>query len=395
MNSRRVGTTVVVALCLGSIVAACAPVKEPVKKPPPPAAELPPPPPDQGPPPNSPTLATDTAFVTGLTNPWDMAFLPDGTMFFTQRAGPVKVRLPNGTINDIVTPDVLTGGEAGMNGIAVDPDYASNRFVYTYYSSTANDNRIVRWQVNATLNGIDGSTVIASGIPRSVEHNGGRVRFGPDGKLWFTTGDASTGPLAQDLSQLGGKTARINSDGTTPGDNPFIGQPGIDARIYTYGHRNPQGLAFRPGNDVPYTSEHGPNINDEVNQLIAGGNGGWDPNTNGTYDQFVPMTDLQKFPDAMIPAWRSGDSFTLAPSGATFLTGSQWQSWENQLVVAFLKDSKARVMFLDGNGNVSFATPILENGVRLRSAVQGPDGNLYIATDVGGGLGAIWKVTPS
>jgi aldose sugar dehydrogenase len=385
MNARRVVTTVVVALSLGSIVAACAPVKQP-----------PPPPPDQGPPPDSPTLATDMGFVTGLTNPWDMAFLPDGTMFFTQRPGPVKVRLPNGTIRDIVTPgDVLTGGEAGMNGIAVDPDYASNRFIYTYYSSTANDNRIVRWQVNATLNGIDGSTVIASGIPRSNEHNGARVRFGPDGKLWFTTGDASTGPLPQDLSQLGGKTARINSDGTTPGDNPFVGQPGIDARIYTYGHRNPQGLAFRPGNNVPYTSEHGPNINDEVNQLVAGGNGGWDPNNGGAYNQFVPMTDLLKFPDAMIPAWRSGDSFTLAPSGATFLTGSQWKSWENQLVVAFLKDSKARVMFLDGNGNVSFATPILENGVRLRSAVQGPDGNLYIATDVGGGLGAIWKITPS
>jgi glucose/arabinose dehydrogenase len=97
----------------------------------------------------------------------------------------------------------------------------------------------------------------------------------------------------------------------------------------------------------------------------------------------------------MIPAWRSGDSFTLAPSGCTFLQGAQWKSWEGALLVAFLKDSKARVMFLDESGNVDFATPILANGVRLRSAVQGPDGNLYISTDVGGGGGAIWKIVPS
>jgi aldose sugar dehydrogenase len=107
------------------------------------------------------------------------------------------------------------------------------------------------------------------------------------------------------------------------------------------------------------------------------------------------MTDLEKFPDAMIPAWRSGDSFTLAPSGCTFLTGSQWGSWDGALVVAFLKDSVARVMFLDGNGQVDSVTPILDNGVRLRSAVEGPDGNLYISTDVGGGGGAIWQVVPS
>jgi aldose sugar dehydrogenase len=377
-------------LCLGLIAAACAPTKQP-----PPGPQLPPPPPDLGLPPNSPSLTTTTNFVTGLSNPWDMAFLADGTMFFTQRAGPVKVRLGNGTINDIVTPgDVLIGGEAGMNGIAVDPNYASNRFIYTYYSSSANDNRIVRWQVNTTLNGIDGSTVIASGIPRSDQHNGGRIRFGPDGKLWFTTGDASTGPLPQDLSQLGGKTARINSNGTTPADNPFVGQPGIDDRIYTFGHRNPQGLAFQPGDGVPYASEHGPGINDEVNKLVVGGNGGWDPNTDGNYDQNPPMTDLQKFPDAMIPVWRSGDSGTVAPSGCTFLSGAQWKSWDGALLVAFLKDSKARVMFLDGDGSVAFATPILANGVRLRSAVQGPDGNLYISTDVGGGGGAIWQIVP-
>jgi glucose/arabinose dehydrogenase len=387
-SSRRLVTTVVIALSVGSIFAACAPPKAP---PPPPPPELPPPPPDQGPPPNSPTLVTDTGFVTGLSSPWEMAFLSDGTMFFTERdPGAVRVRLTNATINDVVTPaDVQP---FGMMGLAVDPNFASNKLIYTSYIAT-NDVRVVRWQVNDTFNGVVGDgTVLVDGLTIGNDHHGCRIAFGPDGKLWVTTGDSAIGTNPQDLNDLDGKVLRINSDGTAPNDNPFVGQPGDD-RIYTFGHRNPQGIAFQPGTGQPYNIDHGPNINDEVNQLMPGGNGGWDPIPD--YNQLVPMTDLQKFPDAMVPAWRSGDIDTVAPSGGTFLTGSQWKSWQNQLVVAFLKDSKARVMFLDGNGNVSFATPILENGVRLRTAVEGPDGNLYISTDVSVGLGAIWKVTPS
>ena len=372
----------------GLLVAACQP-------PPPPPPTLPPPPPDQGAPPNSPTLTTDTSFVTGLTNPWDMAFLDGGTMFFTQRPGPVSVRLTNGTINPIVTPgDVAPAGEAGMMGLAVDPNFAANRFLYACYTAT-NDNRVVRWEVNATLNGVVSPTptVLVSGLAKANFHDGCRVRFGPDGKLWVTTGDGGVGTAPQDLNSLNGKVLRLNPDGSAPTDNPFFGAtPGND-RIYTFGHRNPQGIAFRPSNGQAYNSEHGPDKNDEVNRLVAGGNGGWDPVPG--YNQGVPMTDLAKFPNAMIPAWRSGDSGTVAPSGATFLSGTQWKAWDGALLVVFLKDSKARVMFLDGSGNVSFATRILENGVRLRSAVQGPDGSLYIATDVGGGGGAIWKVTPN
>lgn len=389
MDVRRKLGGAFAVLCVGSILAACVPPPPP----PPPPPELRPPPPDQGPPPSSPALSTTTNYVAGLDNPWDMAFLSDGTMFFTERPGPVKVRLPNGVISNIVTPgDVAPAGEAGMMGLAVDPSFASNRLIYTCYTA-AGDNRVVRWQVNNTLNGVvDGGTVLVQALSKANFHDGCRIRFGPDGKLWVTTGDGGVGTAPQDLNRLEGKVLRINSDGSAPGDNPFVAQPGDD-RVYTFGHRNPQGITFRPGSNMPYAIEHGPDRNDEVNQLVAGGNGGWDPVPG--YDQNVPMTDLQKFPNAMIPAWRSGDSGTVAPSGGTFLTGSQWKSWDGALVVAFLKDSKARVMFLDGDGNVSFATPVLANGVRLRSAVQGPDGNLYISTDVGGGNGAIWQVVPS
>jgi glucose/arabinose dehydrogenase len=313
-------------------------------------------------------------------------------MFFTERPGPVKVRLTNGVVSPIVTPgDVAPAGEAGMMGLAVDPGFAANRLIYTCYTATG-DNRVVRWQVNNTLNGVTGAgTVLVQGLAKANFHDGCRIRFGPDGKLWITTGDGGVGSAPQNVDRLEGKVLRVNSDGSAPGDNPFVGQPGDD-RVYTFGHRNPQGIGFRPGDNTPYAIEHGPGNNDEVNELVAGGNGGWDPVPG--YNQSVPMTDLQKFPNAMIPAWRSGDSGTVAPSGGTFLTGAQWKSWNGALLVAFLKDSKARVMFLDGDGNVTFATPVLANGVRLRSAVQGPDGNLYISTDVGGGNGAIWRVVP-
>jgi glucose/arabinose dehydrogenase len=391
VDVRRNGGAALAVLCLGSILGACVAPKQPAPPQPPPP-QLRPPPPDQAPPADSPSLSRSN-LVTGLNNPWDMAFLSNGTMFFTERPGPVKVRLPNGVISNIVTPgDVAPAGEAGMMGLAVDPGFASNRLIYTCYTATG-DNRVVRWQVNNTLNGVvGGGTVLVQGLAKANFHDGCRIRFGPDGKLWVTTGDGGVGTAPQNLDSINGKVLRINSDGSAPSDNPFVGQPGDD-RVYTFGHRNPQGISFRPGDNAPYAIEHGPASNDEVNELVPGGNGGWDPVPG--YDQSVPMTDLQKFPNAMIPAWRSGDSGTVAPSGGTFLTGSQWKSWDGALVVAFLKDSRARVMFLDGNGNVSFATRILEDGIRLRSAVQGPDGNLYISTDVGGGNGAIWRVVPS
>src|SRR2546423_4712551 len=150
---------------------------------------------------NSPTSAS-AYFVTGLNNPWDMSFLSDGTMFFTERPGPVKVRLTNGTINTIVTPaDVAASVESGMMGLAVDPSFASNHFLYTCYT-TAGDNRVVRFHVNAALNGQDASTVLASGWAKANFHDGCRVRFGPDGKLWVTTGDGGGGPAPPDIHGL-------------------------------------------------------------------------------------------------------------------------------------------------------------------------------------------------
>jgi glucose/arabinose dehydrogenase len=168
------------------------------------------------------------------------------------------------------------------------------------------------------------------------------------------------------------------------------------SRWYTRGHRNPQGLAFRPGTNDPYSIEHGPDVNDEVNKLFNGGNGGWNP-TNGTdYDQSKPMTDPSLTP-SMTPVWQSG-GVTVAPSGGTFLNGPQWKTWNGALVVACLDGSpdvgqRLLVMHLTPDGTALTGPPVtaLARSTRLRAAVQGTDGNLYVVVDGGN----IWKVVPT
>jgi glucose/arabinose dehydrogenase len=383
------GRTLILAGIAAATLVAC----QPVKKPPPP--------------PEGPTLAAQTNFVTGLDHPWDIGFLPDGTMFFTERTGPIRVRLPNGTINLIADPaDEIDGGEGGMLGLAVDPQFASNRYVFTCFSSNAGgtpDNRLVRWTINPGFNGFSARTDVVPGLPYNVvasgRHSGCRPRFGPDGFLWIGTGDAATGINPQSGTSLGGKTLRVDRNGAAaPGNSP---PSGFDIRIYTYGHRNVQGMAFRPGNGQAYGVEHGPECDDEVNRLLNGQNYGWDPVPG--YNETVPMTDFNKFPDAIGAVWSSGCP-TIAPSGATFLSGSQWEAWEGALAVAVLHRNEGgllRVFFLNAAGDqvTGFVDATMVNAPsplpRLRSAVQGPDGNLYITTDVGGGGGAIWRVTPS
>jgi glucose/arabinose dehydrogenase len=383
------------------VVALVASACVPPAPPPPPLA---PPPPDIGLPANSPNLNTNQTFVTqtsgpvNLDHPWDIAFTPSAmpTGIFTERLGRISSFDPvaGGPAKLLGSlPETQQSGESGLMGLAIDPSFDSNGFVYVCVS--AGTNQIRRLTVNlaaAPGAGITADVLLLSGMQQSSFHDGCRVRFEPGTRLlYWSMGDAGVGPAPQDLSKFGGKILRANVDmsGNITPAGIFGGY------VYTYGHRNPQGIAFQQGGAI-FDTEHGPTINDEVNKLVPGGNAGWDPNTNGSYDQSHPMTDLVKFPGAIRPSWRSGDSFTLAPSGATFIATTptaNWMSWSGALVVAFLKDSKVRVMFVDANGNVAASYPTLALGSRLRSVVQGPDGSLYISTD--NGNDAIWKVTPS
>lgn len=389
---------------------------------------LAPPPPDHASaPPNSPTLAIDQSFVTqtdttaaaggeiAIDHPWDISFVDDTHALFTERPGRISVFDPtasSGTVAKLVgtVGNVHASGESGLMGMAVDPNFATNHFIYVCVSSESPlTNQVRRLTVDLSAApgaGLSGEVVLLTGMPVASFHDGCRVRFQPTTNppaLWITMGDAGMGPGPQSLTTLAGKILRVRVDGSSPNflqpypGNPFINAANFGQRlIYTYGHRNPQGIAFRPGNNVPFNAEHGPNINDEVNRLCAGCNAGWDPNTNGNYDQTHPMTDLNKFPNAIRPSWRSGDSFTLAPSGITFIFGQNWAGWNGAIAVAFLKDSKVRLMFIDKTGAVANAYQVLALGKRLRVPVMALDGNaLYLATDQGQPNDAIIKVVPS
>jgi aldose sugar dehydrogenase len=210
--------------------------------------------------------------------------------------------------------------------------------------------------------------------------------------LWIGTGDGNIGTNPQNTNALNGKVLRVNPDGSPAAGNP------VGNEVYTYGHRNVQGIAFN--GSQTYSVEHGSAVDDEVNILTAGGNAGWNPVGEGGFwpgydghDTDPPMTDFNAYPDAMNPPWHSGQP-TVAPSGATFVTGAQWGSWDGALVVAFLKDSQARVMVLDGSGGIATSSPFLSGHGRLRTAVQGPDGALYFSTDNGGGGDEIIRVAP-
>jgi glucose/arabinose dehydrogenase len=325
--------------------------------------------------PGPPALSV-TTLVGGLVIPWDLGFTPDGPLLFTERPGRLKARLGDGTVRTLadVGGSLNTDGERGLLGLAVDPGFAVNRTIYTCQSNRSPaEVRVVKWTVDG---GYTSATAVANpfvgGMPSTATvHNGCRPRFGADGFLYVGTGDSAQGPAPQSDASRGGKVLRVD---------PATGA----TSVFTKGHRNVQGLALRPGTDQLFSVEHGPDRDDEVNLLRAGANAGWDPaGAGGSYDQSVPMTDTAKFPGALRPVWASGAP-TLATSGATFVTGGAWGSWDGALVVASLKASRLQVFFLDGAGNVTSTTAALTNQYgRLRTPVQGPDGALYVTTSNG------------
>ncbi len=301
----------------------------------------------------SPPNLTIATLVSGLTIPWDLAFTPDGTMLFTQRGGVLSSRLSDGTVQTVTADfsDLYARGETGLMGIVVDPNFASNRRFYTCQGHTGPEVQVIAWAINsAYTEATRVADPLVEGIPASNGRHGGcRLRFGPDGYLWIATGDAATGTVPQDLTSLGGKVLRVNaSTGAGAPANPFASNQNTNAkRVYTYGHRNVQGLALRPGTSQMWSVEHGPSVDDEVNLLAAGGNYGWNPVPS--YNEGVPMTDLTEFPAAVEATWSSG-SPTLATSGAIFLEGDQWGIWEGRLAVATLKDRRLRVFEFDTDG---------------------------------------------
>ena len=336
---------------------------------------------------------TVVPLVSGLSVPWGVAFAPDGTMLFTERGDRLSSRLTDGTVQSVSADfdDLLVSGEAGLMAIVVDPAFASNRRFYTCQAHTGPEVQVIAWTLNATYTAATrADDPLVGNIPATSRHSGCRLRFGPEGYLWIATGDASAGTVPQDRNSLGGKVLRVNSStGAAAPGNPF------GTRVYTYGHRNPQGLALRPGTNQMWSVEHGPTVDDEINLLSSGGNYGWDPVPG--YNESVPMTDLGKFPDAVEARWSSGDP-TLATSGGIFLEGADWEEWNGRLAIATLKGRSLRVFEFSASG--VFMSHVVAPGLdgaygRLRTPMLGPDGALYVTTSNGRGQDKILRVSGS
>lgn len=318
----------------------------------------------------------------GLDTPWAIDFAADGRIFITERPGRIRIiegerLLPEPWIK----LQVAAVGEAGLMGLALDPQFTQNRFVYVAYTYRAANgrlqNRLVRLREDTKSRRGSLDTVLIDNVAGANNHDGGRVKFGPDGRLYWTMGDAQTTRFAQDLRFLNGKTLRLNADGSIPTDNPFP-----NSYVYSYGHRNPQGLAWQPKTQRLYSTEHGPSgfqgcCRDEINYIESGKNYGW-PEIRGDETR-----------EGMVsPVIHAGTSETWAPAGAAFATRGPWggsllfTGLRGQTLYRLVLDSK------DPRKAEKFERYFYRQFGRLRDIVEGPDGNLYLLTSNRDGRGS-------
>ncbi|WP_077248171.1 PQQ-dependent sugar dehydrogenase [Bacillus sp. FJAT-27986] len=309
----------------------------------------------------------------GLNVPWEMVIADDGRIFFTERPGQIR-EIRNGKVREepllSLPAPFISEGEGGLLGLALDPDFQTNHFMYTYHSYEENEkikNRVLRLLVDDNQARID--KVILDGIVGDTNHNGGRIKIGPDGMLYITAGDRYEPDLAQDRTSMGGKIFRIHPDGSIPDDNPIKGSP-----VYSYGHRNPQGLAWHPVTGDLFSSEHGQSAHDEINLIEAGKNYGW------------PIIQGDESKEGMETPIAQSATETWAPSGMTFVSKGEWK---NQLLVANLRGMQVLKVELDELGKQVKRIESLfkdEYG-RIRNIIEAPDGSLYMMTNNRDGRG--------
>jgi len=340
----------------------------------------------------------------GLSNPWSIAFLPDGDMLVTERAGRLRL-IRDGQLEQIPvggTPEVKITVLGGLLDVLLHPDFASNRILYlSYAKGKENDNlsttALARARLNAdTLVGLE-DIFVANSWSQSPTNFGGRMTFGDDGKLYMTIGERQEEARAQDMMDHGGKVIRLNDDGSIPTDNPFIGNDEVLPEIFAYGIRSPQGLAFNPRTGELWENEHGPLGGDEINIIKAGKNYGWPLATFGLDYDGYPFSEETEGEGLEQPFMYWIPS--IAISGMSFYTGDAFPNWQGNAFVGAMVMGRTpmtghfqRITFSDEGVPLAREPILVDLHQRIRDVRPGPDGNLYVLTDQN--PGAVLKVSP-
>ncbi|MFH6968133.1 PQQ-dependent sugar dehydrogenase [Flavobacterium sp. FlaQc-28] len=333
-----------------------------------------------------------TVLTSELTNPWGVKSLPDGRLLVTQKTGTMRIVTSAGVVSAPITglPAVNASGQGGLLGLCLDPDFASNRMIYWVFSeavSGGNISSVAKGKLSNDEKTIENATVIYRSSPANASnlHYGGRILFDQTGNLIVSTGERSvleTRPLAQSLTASLGKVIRITKDGKAGAGNPTFAGAGALPELFTYGHRNPQGLAVHPITKEIWLSEHGPRGGDEINRLQAGLNYGWPIITYGIEYSGEPIgagIQQKEGMEQLVYYWDP----VVSPSGITFYAGNRIPEWENNLFVGCLSGMHIVRLVIKDNKVAGEERLLASENQRFRDITQGSDGALYAVTDQG------------
>jgi glucose/arabinose dehydrogenase len=331
-----------------------------------------------------------------LEQPWGMAFLPDGRLLITERPGRLRVfangRLERAPVGGL--PKVYARGQGGLLDVCLHPDFARNARLYLTYSGEGEGGAAtVLARAEFRNNALVGVQPIFEALPRTSGglHFGSRVVFDRAGLLYVTCGERYQMQRAQNLADLGGKVVRLRDDGTVPPDNPFVGREGARPEIFTYGHRNPQGMAMHPGTGRIWLVEHGPRGGDELNLLKAGANYGWPRATHGIDYSGSTISPNKSLPGMEDPVrvWVP----SISPSGLAFYTGDRFPGWKGSVFTGALSDNALIRIELDGDRYVGEERLLVDLLPYIRDVRQGPDGLLYVVTHTDSG--GLYRLEPA